>query len=161
MRGRVDASDVVQETQLEAFQRLAKFVERQPMPFHVWLRRTAYQRLLMLRRQHVEARQRGVGREVPLVDRSSLLLARRLLPASTPSQRLGRRELARRVHELLAQLPDADREILCMRNLEELSYEDVAGILDIEPAAARQRHGRALLRLHKVLAEAGFTESQL
>jgi RNA polymerase sigma-70 factor, ECF subfamily len=162
LRGRVDPSDVVQETQLEAFRRLPDFLERQPMPFHVWLRKTAYERLIMARRQHVQAAQRAVGREVPLPDRSSLLFAERLWPrGSTPSRRLGRRELARRVHQVLAQLPDADREILVMRNLEERSYPEIACILDIDPAAARKRYGRALLRLHTLLAQDGLTESQL
>ena len=35
MHSRVDASDVVQETQLEAFRRLPEFLRRQPMPFHL------------------------------------------------------------------------------------------------------------------------------
>jgi RNA polymerase sigma-70 factor (ECF subfamily) len=162
LRGRVDASDVVQETQLEVFRRLADFLERRPMPFRVWLRKTAYERLLMARRQHVEAAQRAVGREVPLPGRSSLLLAQRFLPrGSTPSQRLGRRERARRVHQILAQLLDVDREILVMRSLEERSYQEIACILEIDPAAARKRYGRALLRLHKLLAEDGLTESKL
>jgi RNA polymerase sigma-70 factor (ECF subfamily) len=161
MRGRVDASDVVQETQLEVYRRLADFLDRRPMPFHVWLRKTAYERLLMARRQHIEAAQRAVGREVPLPEQSSLLLAQRLLPrGSTPSQRLGRRELARRVHQLLEQLPEADREILFMRNFEERSYPEIACILDIEPAAARKRHGRALIRLHALLAQAGLMDPQ-
>jgi RNA polymerase sigma-70 factor (ECF subfamily) len=161
LRGRVDASDVVQETQLEVYRRLEDFLDRRPMPFHVWLRKTAYERLLMARRQHVEAAQRAVGREVPLPDRSSMLLAQRLLPrGSTPSQRLGRRELARRVHQVLEQLPDADREILFMRNFEERSYPEIACILDIEPTAARKRHGRALIRLHALLAADGLMDSQ-
>jgi RNA polymerase sigma-70 factor (ECF subfamily) len=161
IRGRVDPSDVVQETQLEVVRRLPDFLERQPMPFHVWLRKTAYERLLMARRQHVEAAQRAVGLEMPLPDRSSFLLAQRLLPrGSTPSQRLSRRELARRVHQILAQLPDVDREILVVRNLEERSYQEIAYILDIDPAAARKRYGRALLRFHKLLVEDGLTDSQ-
>jgi RNA polymerase sigma-70 factor (ECF subfamily) len=161
MRGRVDASDVVQETQLEVYRRLGDFLDRRPMPFHVWLRKTAYERLLMARRQHIEAAQRTVEREVPFPDRSSLLLAQRLLPrGSTPSQRLNRRELARRVHQALEQLPDADREILFMRNFEERSYSEIACILDIEPAAARKRHGRALIRLHARLAADGLMDPQ-
>jgi RNA polymerase sigma-70 factor (ECF subfamily) len=161
MRARVDASDVVQETQLEAFRRLPDFLKRQPMPFHVWLRKTAYERLLMARRQHVDAGQRAVGREVPLPDRSSLLLAARLIPkGSTPSQRLGRRELAQRVHRVLQGLPAADREILLMRNVEERSYQEIACILDIDPAAARKRYGRALFRLHALLVEDGLTDIQ-
>ena len=42
-----------------------------------------------------------------------------------------------------------------------LSFEEVAYLLQIDSAAARKRHGRALLRLHKILSESGLTESQL
>jgi RNA polymerase sigma-70 factor (ECF subfamily) len=157
LRGRLDPSDVVQETQLEAYRRLPDFLRRRPMPFHVWLRKTAYERLLMLRRQHVEAARRAVGREVPLPDRSSALLAQQLLAGgSTPSHQLRRRELVRQVQEVLAGLAEADREVLFMRHYEGLSYQEVACILDIDPAAARKRYGRALLRLHQLLADAGL-----
>src|SRR5262245_56096107 len=64
LRARVDPSDVVQETQLEVFQRLADFLERRPMPFSLWLRKTAYERLLKVRRYHVETGRRAVGREI-------------------------------------------------------------------------------------------------
>ena len=162
IRARVDPSDVVQETQMEAYRRLQDYLERQPMPFHVWLRKTAYERLVMTRRQHLQAGKRTMEREVPLPDRSSQLLAQRLLSAaSTPSQQLQRRELVRRVRQALARLAPADREILLMRNFEELSYQEVGFILGLEPAAARQRHGRALLRLHKLLSEGGLTGSEL
>jgi RNA polymerase sigma-70 factor, ECF subfamily len=162
VRARLDPSDVVQETQMEAFRRLPDYLQRQPMPFRVWLRKTAYERLVMTRRQHVQAGKRTMEREVPLPERSSQLLARRLLRGgSTPSQQLQRRELVHRVRQALAQLAPADREILLMRNFEELSYQEVGFILDIEPATARQRHGRALLRLHKLLTEGGLRESEL
>ena len=55
-----------------------------PMPFRLWLRKTAYERLLMIQRHHVDAQRRAVGREVALPDRSSLLVARRLLPRVRP-----------------------------------------------------------------------------
>jgi RNA polymerase sigma-70 factor (ECF subfamily) len=162
MQARIDPSDIVQNTQLEVFRRLPEFVKRRAMPFHVWLRKTAYERLLMARRQHVEASQRAVRREVPLPERSSLLLAEQLVPrGSTPSQHLSRRELAVRVHRLLERLADTDREILLMRNLEERPYQEIACILDIDPAAARKRCGRALIRLHALLVEEGLTGSQL
>jgi RNA polymerase sigma-70 factor (ECF subfamily) len=156
---RLDPSDVVQETQLEAYRRMGDYLRRRPMPFPTWLRKTAYERLLKLRRHHVEAARRAVGRELGLPDRSSLLLARPFLDrGSSPSQRLDRGELARRVREALAGLPDRDREVLLMRHVEELPYGEIGCILGLDPAAARQRYGRALLRLRAVLRDAGLIE---
>jgi RNA polymerase sigma-70 factor (ECF subfamily) len=161
IRTRIDPSDVVQETQLEAFCRLPDFLDRRPMPFRLWLRKTAYEQLLRARRQHVQAGRRAVGREVPLPERSSLLLAQQLLaPGSTPSQRFDRDELAQRVRQAMAQLPEADQEILIMRASEGLSNQEVAYVLDIDPGTASKRHGRALLRLHQILSQGGLTESQ-
>lgn len=160
IRARVDPSDIVQETQLEAFCRFPDFLERRPMPFRLWLRKTAYERLLVARRQHVQAARRAVGREVPLPERSSLLLAQQLLaPGSTPSQRLDRRELAQRVRQALTQLPEPDQEILIMRAFEGLSNQEVAYVLDLDPNTASKRHGRALLRLHQILSQGGRRES--
>ena len=159
VRARVDPSDVVQETQLEAYHRLHDFLERQPMPFRLWLRKTAYERLLKVQRHHDAAR-RAVGREAVLPDRSSLLLARPFLPAGpSPSQELARKELVRRVREALGRLSETDREVLLMRNIEELPYEEIGCLLDLSAAAARKRYGRALLRWQKILFEEGLLES--
>jgi RNA polymerase sigma-70 factor (ECF subfamily) len=161
LRARVDASDVVQETHLEAVRRLPDYLERRPMPFRLWLRKTAHERLLMIERHHVDAQRRAVGREVALPDRSSLQLFGQLLAAgSTPSQQLSRAELARRVRQAVARLADIDKEILLMRNLEGLSNHEVAQVLEIAPAAASQRYGRALLRLRKLLLVGGLSESE-
>jgi RNA polymerase sigma-70 factor (ECF subfamily) len=161
VRARVDPSDVVQETQLEAFRRLPDFLERRPMPFRLWLRRTAHERLIVNRRHHVQAARRSVVREVPLPERSSLLLAGQVLASgSTPSLRLQRRELARRVNQALAQLPEPDREVLLMRAFEGLSNQEAACVLGLDPGTASKRHGRALLRLHQILSQGGLTESQ-
>ena len=160
LRSRVDPSDVVQETHLEAFRRLPDYLVRRPMPFRLWLRKTAYERLLMIQRRHLQAGRRAVGREVPLPDRSSVQLFRQLLaPGSTPGQQMAQAELARRVRQAVARLSEIDREVLLMRNLEGLSNHEVAQVLEIEPAAASQRYGRALLRLRKLLLAGGFSEN--
>src|SRR5262245_10632272 len=162
VRARVDASDVVQEAQLEAYRRLPDYLARRPMPFRLWLRKTAQERLLMVRRRHVGAGGRAVTREEPLPERSSLLLARPFLAAgSTPSQRLVEHELARRVTQAVARLPEADQEILLLRTYEGLSNREAAYVLGLDPASASKRHGRAVLRLHRLLIEGGLTESQL
>ncbi len=160
LRGRLDTSDLVQETQMEAFRRLEDYLRRRPMPFRLWLRKTAQERLITAQRQHLGAALRTVDREVPLPDQSSLLLARQFQAAgSTPSQRLEKAELASRMRAVLAELGEADREILVLRNLEELSNQEAAEVLQIEPAAASQRYGRAVLRLRRLLIARGLVES--
>jgi RNA polymerase sigma-70 factor (ECF subfamily) len=162
LRPRFDPSDVVQEAQAEAVRRLDTYLAGSPMPFRLWLRQLAHDRLLMARRHHLTAARRAVDREVPLPDVSSAILARQLLaPGSTPSQKLGRQELADRVREAVARLSAGDREVLVMRSFEGLSFEEVGYLLGVDPPAARKRHGRALIRLHAILAEGGMTGSQL
>ena len=154
LRTRVDPSDVVQEAQLEAVRRLDGYLREAPLPFRLWLRRIAQDRLLMLRRRHRGAGRRAVTREAAWPDESSLAFARQLLASGTsPSARLAASELAQRAREAVAQLPEADREIVLLRNFEGLSNQEVAQLLEIQPAAASQRYGRALLRLRKLLNE--------
>lgn len=160
VRSRVDPSDVVQEVQFEVARRMSDFLKRGPMPFHLWVRKTAYERLLKVHRDHQQRARRSVDREVALPDRSSVLLARPLLAGGpSPSQELVARELADRVSRAVAELTETDREVLLMRHLEELSYAEIACLLDLSPAAARQRYGRALLRLRKVLKDHGLLEA--
>jgi RNA polymerase sigma-70 factor (ECF subfamily) len=159
---RVDASDVVQETQLETYQRLGDYLARRPMPFRLWLRKTLQQRLQMIQRKHVEATRRSVHREVRQTDSTSVAILPGLPGVDpTPSQQFAKDERATRVNEALSKLDDGDREIILMRTYESLSYSEISYVLEIEEAAARKRHGRALVRLHKLLAEGGLTESQI
>lgn len=159
LRARFDASDVVQDAQAEAAQRMNDFLSRKPMPFRLWLRKNAYERLLNLRRDHVGRQKRSVRREVALPDRSSVLLARPLLArGGSPSQQAEARELERRISEAVAELSEQDREILLMRHAEELPFDEIGCLLEIDPAAARKRFGRALIRLQQALAARGLME---
>src|SRR5262249_44133032 len=140
--------------------RMDDFLTRQPMPFRLWMRKKAMDRLRNLRRDHLVRSRRSVAREHGWPDRSSLLLAGPLLARGpSPSQHLQRRELAERVSRAVARLADADREILLFRHAEDLPFEEIGCLLDIEPAAARKRFGRALIRLQKVLRDEGLLES--
>lgn len=161
IRPRLDASDIVQEAQLEAYRRFEDYLQRRPMPFRLWLRKTTYERLLMLERYHRRSARRSIDREVGLPERSAFALVQQLFAAGpSPSNRLEQSETARRVRDVLGQLSEVDREILLMRNLEALSNQEVASFLEIEPAAASQRYGRALLRLRKLLLAAGLLGGQ-
>jgi RNA polymerase sigma-70 factor (ECF subfamily) len=159
LRARVDPSDVVQDAQLEGIRRLDAYLANPVLPFRLWLRQIAYDRLTMLHRKHVLAERRTVNRDVELPTRSSLLLAQQLLAtAPTPPEQLLRHELARRLREAIARLAEIDREIILLRNFEGLSNQEAARVLEIEPVAASKRYGRALLRLRAILVQSGMTE---
>jgi RNA polymerase sigma-70 factor (ECF subfamily) len=162
LRPRVDASDVVQETHLEALRRLGTYLAQRPLPFRLWLRQIACDCTAKARRQHLGTARRDLGREVALPEQSSLALAGRLAAGgSTPSRQLDRRELVRRLRQAVEQLPKADREVILLRHFEGLSNQEVGCLLGEAPGTVSKRHGRALLRLHKLLFAGGLTESQL
>ena len=161
LRVRVDPSDVVQDTQMEAVRRLGRYLKQPPMPFRLWLRQLAYDRVLMLRRHHLRAARRAVEREVVLPDQSSLQLAGQVLASGpTPSQQLVQHELVRRVRQAVAHLPEGDREVLIMRNLEGLSNREVAQLLGIDPSTASRRYGRAVIQLREILLESDLAEPE-
>ena len=142
--------------------RLADFLARRPMPFHLWARKTAYERLLNARRDH-RADRRDVGREEaaagPVVGRPGPSGSSPRARPRARRPRPGRR--AERVAAAVAGLAEADREVLLMRHVEGLPYEEIACLLGIDPAAARQRYGRALIRLQKALADAGLSRGRV
>jgi RNA polymerase sigma-70 factor (ECF subfamily) len=161
IRARLDPSDVVQEAQLEALRRLDDYLAQPTLGFRLWLRQLAYDRLLHLRRRHLTAQRRSVGREVHLAEKSSVQLARQLLSARPgPSTELLNQEFARRVREAVHQLPDADREMVLLRNFEGLSNQEAAQLLGLKPATASQRYGRALIRLREILLDRGLHEPE-
>jgi RNA polymerase sigma-70 factor (ECF subfamily) len=147
LQSRADPSDVVQDALLTAAERIDDFLRRTPMPFWLWLRQTACDRLVELQRRHLGAAQRALGREVPLPAASSIHLAQSLIGTSTPSERAAAVELAERVRSAVDRLDPDDRAIIVLRNYEQLSNQQAAEVLGIEPAAASKRFGRALLRL--------------
>src|SRR5262249_57042560 len=68
VRARLGASDVAQETRIEVARRLDDFLRRRPMPFRLWVRKTAHERLIDARPAHRRAG-RPVRRDPTLADR--------------------------------------------------------------------------------------------
>ena len=152
---RVDASDVVQDVLLEAHGRLAEFIASGSMPFHLWLRYLAKDRMIDVHRRH-RAQRRSVTREqaVPQsADVSSAfdLFAQITDQELTPAAASIRKEIERRFLDALDELDDTDREILLMRHCEHLGNSDVAELLGLSQPAAGMRYLRALRRLRSVL----------
>src|SRR5262249_39697373 len=126
LAARVDPSDVVQESLVDAAAKLKEYLRTRPMPFYPWLRSLALERMVSLYRWHIRTRKRSVRREeraLPLLpDESALELAQRLCThASSPSQRLAGSEARAKVRDALERLSERDRELLALRHLEQLS----------------------------------------
>jgi RNA polymerase sigma-70 factor, ECF subfamily len=161
LSARIDASDVLQETFVDAFQQLAGYLRRPRVAFYVWLRGLTWERLLKLQERHLGAQCRTVERELPLPE-SSILLARALLAnKASPSQAVVQEELRRRVQQGLARLSAPDREVILMRDFEGLTNSEAAQILNLSASATTMRYGRALYRLKEILmADSALGESQ-
>jgi RNA polymerase sigma-70 factor (ECF subfamily) len=156
LAARVDPSDLVQETLVEAVQKLSEYLRHRPLPFYPWLRQLACERLIDLHRRHIQAKKRSVRREEPppLPDESAEQLADQLVARSnSPSSRMRRSELRTRMRVALAHLPEHDRELLVLRHLEQLSTPEIAAILGISEGAFYTRHVRALERLRTLLGD--------
>ena len=159
LQRRVDASDVVQEVLIDANRRLQDYLRNPSMPFHLWLRQIAKDRIIDAHRRHRVAAKRSIDREQPLAvpvgpDRSTMPLMAELCDRElTPAANVARRELEQRFHEALSEMDEQDREIVQMRHLEQLSNSEAATALGLSPPAAGMRYLRAMRRLRAVFAD--------
>ena len=135
------------------------------MPFYVWLRFLAVQRMQMVQRVHLGARMRDVRQEAALPAEGAALassesMAGQLVSHMTsPSQAAIRRELQERLRAALDEMDPLDREVLALRHFEELGNNEVAEVLGISKDAASKRHVRALVRLREILSDPTGTVS--
>ena len=154
---RVDASDIVQDVLLEANQRLTEYLKKPDMPFHLWLRHLAQDRIIDTHRRHRLAQRRSVDREQPInrpawADDSATSLVAQLVDSErTPATNAIQEELARKLTAAVNELGDDDREIILLRHHEQMANQDVATLLGLTEAAASMRYLRALRRLRAVL----------
>lgn len=158
LAARIDPSDVVQETYLEAWQKMSRYLENRPVAFYPWLRSIAWERLVDLHRAHIRAQKRSVERErrdgMALPEQSATQLVARLAANGTsPSIKLLRKEARSRLAEGLQRLRPADREVLVLRYLEQLSVRDIAAIVGVSQSAVKVRCFRAIERLHALLED--------
>ena len=159
LSGRVDSSDVLQEAYLDVRKRLDEYA-RDPaaMPFHLWLRLVAGQRLTDVHRFHLGAQMRDAGQEVslhrgPFPQASSVSLAAQLLGKMTSASHAAiRAEHKLIVQEALNGMDTIDREVLALRHFEHLSNDETALVLGLTKSAASNRYIRALKRLKEILS---------
>lgn len=154
---REDASDIVQKVLLDAHRRLADYLADPKMPFALWLRHMAQDRIIDAHRRHREADRRSIDREQPQqppawVEQSSVMFIAQLVDQElTPASAAVQQEMQRKLQQVLGELDEIDREVILMRYYEQLSNQEVAQALNLTEAAASMRHLRALRRLKEAL----------
>lgn len=151
---RVSPSDVVQETFLEASRDFRQFRGATKNEFSAWLRQILVHNLKRVVEQHVLARKRDVRREVSLdtltnsLEHSTARLDA-ILAASghSPSGRLQQVELELELADALSALPEDYRQVIFLRHMEELPFEQVGSRMARSAGAARMLWLRAIQAL--------------
>ena len=156
LRGKVDESDLVQETFLEAHRHFGRFRGTTEAELMSWLRQILAGVVAnLLRRYGTQRRDVRLERELADdLDRSSQALAGRLAARqSSPSERAARREQAVLLADALGRLPAAYKEVIILSHLEGLAFPEVAARLGRTVESVKKVWARALARLRGLLGE--------
>jgi RNA polymerase sigma-70 factor (ECF subfamily) len=154
---RMDVSDVIQDVLMEANRRLTDYLANPVIPFHLWIRQIAKDRIIDAHRRHRVSAKRSIDREQPQSgkgppDQSTMELANQFRDqALTPAAAATQRELAEQIESAVQLLRENDREIILMRHYEQLNNQEIAQSLGLTEPAASMRYLRALKRLREVI----------
>ena len=156
LRGKLDPSDIVQQTLLQAYQALDQFRGRSDAECAAWLRQILARNLAQAVRDFGRAK-RALAREQSLqaaLDASSARLEAWLAAdQSSPSERAQQGEEALRLAEALEQLPEAQREALVLQHWQGLSLAEIGGHLGRSPEAVAGLIKRGLKQLRHLMRE--------
>ena len=153
----MDSEDLLQEIGLEIHRKLPMFRGSSEREFLTWVRRMIGSILANQFRHFLGTKCRDIRLEQALVDdldhSSRALNASLVAPQSTPSQQAVRREQAVILADALQGLPEDYREVIILRQLEGLSFPDVARRMGRTEDSVKNVWLRALARLRPILEE--------
>jgi RNA polymerase sigma-70 factor (ECF subfamily) len=158
LRSKVDASDLVQDTFLEAQRHVAAFRGRTEAEVRAWLRRILECRLSNLRRSYLGTEKRAARREVSIEtflavsDHSRAALAS---PSASPSEHVVRQEWTSVLKAAIERLPQDHRQVVSWRHEEQLSWDQIGLRMGRTADAARKVCSRAIEQLRRELASDG------
>jgi RNA polymerase sigma-70 factor (ECF subfamily) len=157
LRVKAGASDVVQETFLEAHRDFNGFRGTSPAELSAWLRQVLARNLANLVRRYAGTRRRDVRLEQQYaadLDRSSDRLAMGVAArGDSPSAAAVRAETGIVLAEALERLPPDYREVLVLRNLEELPFNEVAIRMNRSVDSVKKLWARGLAQLRGLMRE--------
>ncbi len=150
LQGKIGGSDIVQESMFAAQQGFHQFEGDSPAQFMAWLRKILINDVYETGRKFRRTAKRqvdkevelssGASRDMPLVD-----------PGDTPKTDAMMKEERRRLREAMMLLSDDHREVLKLRNWDQLPFAEIGVRLDRSEEAARKLWTRAVLQLHKLM----------
>jgi RNA polymerase sigma-70 factor (ECF subfamily) len=145
------ASDLVQETFLEAQRDFARFQGTSEGELLAWLRQILLNNVANFTRRYRSTGKRAVSREVAVQGGDSASAPGLALPDPllTPSSQAVEREQAQALQKALQRLPDDYRQVIVLRYLEGRSFEEIGQLLNRSPDAARKLWSRAMERLRQ------------
>lgn len=151
-----DALDVAQDSLLRLFDSFARFDPSRPL--RPWLARIVRNRARDLQRRHRARPTQSLDGLLEGGFPESAIHARvgSRAPEAGPEERLARRQLQRRIWRALHELTPAHREILVLRDYQDLSYNEIAAVLEIPAGTVMSRLHAARRSLRRVLEENGF-----
>jgi RNA polymerase sigma-70 factor (ECF subfamily) len=156
LRGRIDASDLVQQTLLVAHREAGQFRGATSGELAAWLGRILERQLLNLARDACRDR-RDVRREVSLeqtvAESDARLEACLAAVQSSPSQQAMRNEQLLLLGRAVAQLPAAQRLAIELRYLLDCSLDEIAGEMGRTAAAVASLLHRGLENLQRLMQE--------
>ncbi|MHC4218308.1 MAG: sigma-70 family RNA polymerase sigma factor [Planctomycetota bacterium] len=158
VRARISADDILQETMLVASKRIGSLVVDNESAFWTWLCRVVEQRLIDVRRQHLQAARRDARREQPRpgrADRSANVRLEDVIGAdgTSPSGRLRSVEQREALEAALGRLPASFREVIVLRMIEGLGVQETAAIMGRSPGAISVLLTKAIRRLGREIGE--------
>jgi len=158
LQAKLDASDLIQETFLQAHRGFGEFRGTTEAEVMQWLRTILARQLSNAIRHYRGTQRRDVALERDLdqeLGRSSLVLNRALaLSQTSPSQRAARRERAVLLADAMEQLPGDYRDVLVLRHLRALTFPQVAEVMDRSVGSVKKLWARAIVKLRAELGEA-------
>ncbi|MCE5268001.1 MAG: sigma-70 family RNA polymerase sigma factor [Planctomycetaceae bacterium] len=154
LRRKVDASDLVQETMLEACRDFERFQGHSEQEWLAWLRKILNHNAADFVRHYRGTAKRAARREVPFRDPDDSVARGAPEPAAdmpTPSQEFLQLDTELRVTAAMNTLPHDYQEVILLRNLQRLSFNEVAERMERSRPAAQMLWMRAIRKLQEAM----------
>lgn len=153
LQSKIGASDVVQDTMLEAHDCFDRFEGNTEEELFAWLTTILKRRWAKSRDQFYGTAKRDVGREYPLEGFRSHASEVLVENDATPSAAVIARDEEQLIRRSMARLPEEYRRVLVLRNWERKSFGDIGKEMQRSPEAVRKLWGRAVEKLAGQLSQ--------